>query len=113
MFPLGARTYTYPLARSWTPYSSTCLFRFSVLNVSEESDSRLKPLWTSAPRTWSHEEIWDLITNSGMNAHPDDIKSLKVQDPVVKADYFVEGCRYVAALAHHCHAFRHGLPNCT
>lgn len=65
--------------------------RFSVLNVTEENDTRLEPGWTTTPRTWSHEEIWDLILNGGVSAHPDDVKALKIQDPEAKADYFVEG----------------------
>ena len=44
-----------------------CL-RFTVLNIDEENDSRLKYLWTTTPRTWNHEEILGVITNNGVNA---------------------------------------------
>lgn len=62
-----------------------------MLNINEENDSRLKYGFTTIPRTWTHEEILGVITNNGINAKPEDVKSLKVQDPEGKADYFVEG----------------------
>lgn len=74
-----------------THLTALCCPRFSILNVSEENDSRLELGWTTTPRTWNHEEIWDLILNGGQNAHPDDVKSVKIQDPQGKSDYFVEG----------------------
>ena len=74
-----------------TSHSTVACVRFSVLNISEETDSRLKYGWTTTPRSWSHEEILSFITNNGENADPEEVKSLKVQDPEGKADYFVEG----------------------
>jgi len=69
------------------------LCRFDVVNVTEENDTRLMPRHELS-KTWTHEEIWDLILNGGMNANPADVP-MKTYDPGSKADYFSEGIQYV------------------
>ncbi|KAL0056022.1 hypothetical protein WJX82_006799 [Trebouxia sp. C0006] len=66
--------------------------RFDVVNVTEENDTRLMPRHELS-KTWTHEEIWDLILNGGMNANPADVP-MKTYDPGSKADYFSEGIQY-------------------
>ena len=82
----GAR-YTIVLLQT----RAVLLHRFYVHNVTDENDTRLMPRYEES-RSWSHEEIWDLILNGGRNANPADVP-MKTYDPLIKADYFTEGCR--------------------
>ena len=74
-----------------SPFSLLC--RFDVVNVTEENDTRLMPRHELS-KTWTHEEIWDLILNGGMNANPADVP-MRTYDPGARADYFSEGIKYV------------------
>lgn len=62
-----------------------------MLNVTEDNDTRLMPRYELS-KEWSHEDVWDLITNGGMNANPADVP-MKVYDPSIRADYFNEGIK--------------------
>ncbi len=70
-----------------------------MVNVTEENDTRLMPRHELS-KTWSHEEIWDLILNGGMNANPADVP-MKTYDPRARADYFSEGIQYVTLTKPH------------
>jgi len=79
--------------------SFSLLCRFDVVNVTEENDTRLMPRHELS-KTWTHQEIWDLILNGGMNANPADVP-MKTYDPGCKADYFSEGIQYVTLTTPH------------
>ncbi|DBA67266.1 TPA: hypothetical protein ACH3X2_001573 [Trebouxia sp. C0005] len=66
--------------------------RFDVVNVTEENDTRLMPRHELS-KTWTHEEIWDLILNGGMNANPADVP-MRTFDPGARTDFFTEGIKY-------------------
>lgn len=49
------------------------------------------PKW-EAIRSWTHEEILDLILNGGKNANPDDVP-VRIFNPIARSDYFAEGVK--------------------
>lgn len=65
--------------------------RYNVVNVTHENDTRLMPKW-EAIRSWTHEEILDLILNGGKNANPDDVP-VRIFNPIARSDYFAEGVK--------------------
>ena len=43
-------------------------------------------------RSWTHEEIWGLIRNNGVNADPADVP-MRVFDPLHGPDFFEQGIK--------------------
>ncbi|XP_075264006.1 uncharacterized protein LOC142355855 [Convolutriloba macropyga] len=71
-------------------------------NCTPENDVRLIPTTGRKPKQWTDEEIWNLITNNGVNASPEDVyrESLTIIDPKMP-------CDHVGGLWPHVHS-KHG-----
>ena len=68
---------------------SLVFHRGTVGQVGEYNDVRLMPKDGQPAKRWSHEEIWNLITENGSNYNPSD-DTMIIFKPDIKCDYFSE-----------------------
>eukprot|EP00884_Botryococcus_braunii_P009395 jgi/Botrbrau1/18457/Bobra.0072s0040.1 len=68
--------------------------KYPSLNITDANDSRLAALADTPYRTYSVEEVMDLITQGGRTVDPNRIP-VRPEDPLAPADWFSEGVHYV------------------